>query len=349
MQRPRKEVIAIPDMPTPQQVHVDRYLTNMSIMYSQEADIWIAGKVFPQLPVLKKSDLYVKFPKGYFMRDEMEPRPLGGRPRATGYELEKGNYSCEEEALEHKIDDRVRENADEPIAPDLRGMELLTEKALIHRDREWAEHFFKASVWSITWKGVHKESETSEGEKKFLQFDVYKAAGEESEPIQFFDERATEMRRKTGRRPNKLVLGADVYVAIKNHPKVVERVKFTMSPPAVVTPGILATLFDVEEVLIAESISNKAPEGKEDNIDFIVDSESCLLVYAAKSPSIYTPSAGYIFAWTGLIPGVTNAMGGVIQRGREELAHTDVLQIRCAYDMRATASDLGMFIEGAIA
>jgi hypothetical protein len=121
-----------------------------------------------------------------------------------------------------------------------------------------------------------------------------------------------------------------------------------MSPQAVVTPQILAALFDVSEVLIAESISNKAPEGAEDEIDFIVDSKSALLVYAAPSPSIYTPSAGYTFAWTGLIPGLTNAMGGVIQRGREELAHTDVLQIRIAYDMQATASDLGMFIEDAI-
>lgn len=335
-------------MPTPQQVHVDRYLTNMAIMYSQETDIWIASKVFPLVPVLKKSDLYVKFPKGYFMRDEMEPRPLGGRPKSTGYELEKDTYSCEEEALEHKIDDRVRENADEPIAPDLRGMELLTEKALIHRDREWAADYFNSGPWDTTWKGVGKESEVKE--TKFLRFDVYVLGegAEQSKPIELFDELATQMRRKTGRRPNKLVLGADLYVVIKNHPEVVERVKYTMSPPAVVTPGILAALFDVEEVLIAESISNSAQEGQPDEIDFIVDSKSALLIYAAASPSIYTPSAGYTFAWTGLIPGVTNSFGGVIQRGREELAHTDVLQIRTAYDMRATAADLGVFIENAI-
>src|SRR5436190_19619182 len=116
-------------MPVPQQVHVDRYLTNMAIKYGQESDVWIADKIFPNLPVTKKSDLYVKFPKGYFLRDEMEVRPLGGRPRATGFEIEHDTYNCEEEALEHKIDDRVRVNADQPIEPDLRGMELLTEKA----------------------------------------------------------------------------------------------------------------------------------------------------------------------------------------------------------------------------
>jgi hypothetical protein len=228
-------------------------------------------------------------------------------------------------------------------------MELLTEKALIHRDREWAANYFTSSAWDVTWKGVKKESEAKPEEDKFLQFNVWKAGGEESKPIEFFDALATQMRRTTGRRPNKLVLGADLYVALKNHAEVIERIKYTQSPPAVITPGILAALFDVGEVLIAESISNSAKEGQEDNIGFIVDSKSALLLYAAPSPSIYTPSAGYTFAWTGLIPGVTNSFGGVIQRGREELAHTDVIQIRCAYDMQATAQDLGVFIEGAIA
>jgi hypothetical protein len=343
----------MPDMPTPQQVHIDRYLTNMSIIYQQEVDIWIAGKVFPELPVLKKSDLYVKFPKGYFMRDEMEPRPLGGRPRATGYEIEKGTYSCEEEALEHKIDDRVRENADQPIEPDLRGMELLTEKALIHRDKEWAASFFKTGVWGSDWTfPKSKSSEENVEKREGPKFSNYEGAvgAWVTTPVQFFDQRSTEMREKTGKRPNKLVLGAKLYNVLKNHPELLERIKYNFSTgaPAMVTPSIMAQLFGVEDVLIAEAVENVAPEGKADNIKFIVDTESAMLVYAAPSPSIMTPSAGYIFAWTGLIPGVTNAMGGVLVRGREELAHTDVLQIRVAFDMQATATDLGMFFSKAM-
>src|SRR5262245_23021770 len=127
----------MPDMPTPQEVHVDRLLTNIAIKYTQDQDVFIAGRVFPQVPVAKKSDFYLKFKKGYFMRDEMQVRPLGGRPRKTGFGIEKGHYNCEEWGLEHPIDDRERENADVPIEPDMRGTELLTEKALIHRDREW--------------------------------------------------------------------------------------------------------------------------------------------------------------------------------------------------------------------
>jgi|SRR6185437_3989858 len=328
--------------PTPNQVHIDTYLTNVSIKYAQEAEVFIAGRVFPQCPVAKKSDYYLKFEKGYFMRDEMEVRPLGGRPKRTGYGLTKGHYNCEEWSLEHPIDDRERENADQPLNPDLSGTELLSEKALIHRDKEWAARFFKTGIWATNWTGVASSGEAKENENKFLQFDQ---SG--SEPIKFFDNRATEMREKTGRRPNRLVLGAKAYVTLKNNPAVVERIKYiAKDAPAVVTPSILAALFDVEEVLIAESVENTAPEGAADEIKFIVDPKSALLCYAAPSPSIQTPSAGYTFAWTGLLPGVSNAWGGVLYRGREELAHTDILQIRATYDMEVTASDLGMFFSG---
>ncbi len=333
--------------PTVQQVHIDRFLTNMAIRYAQDADVFIADKVFPVIPVLKASDYYLKFPKGYFQRDEMKERAMGGRPPRAGYEIEKERYSCTEWSLEHTIDDRERENADIPIEPDLRGTELLTEQALIHRDKEWVEAFFKASVWSTEYEGVTGASSGT----KFTKFSNYEAEGTteyKSKPVRFFDEVATEMRKKTGRRPNKLVLGAKTYYILKNHPEVVERIKYTISPPAVVTPGILAGLFDVEEVLVAEAIYNTAAEGKTTSTAFIANETSWLMTYSAPAPSIQRPSAGYCFAWTGLIPGISNAFGGVLIRGREELAHTDVLQIRATYDMQQTASDLGIYGKTAV-
>jgi hypothetical protein len=337
----------MPTQPSANQLHVNRLLTNVAVRYAQEESSFISGQVFPNLPVQKKSDFYLIFPRDYFFRDDMGIRPIGGRPKRTGYEIEHGSYNAEEWSLEHAIDDRERENADEPINPDLRGTELLTEKGLIHRDREWAEHFFVESKWSVDWEGVAKASEEKETstEHKFVKFSNYT----EGEPIKFMDRRATEMKETTGRRPNVLVLGANVYVALKNHPSIVERIKYTINPPAVVTTGILASLFDVERVLVAESIYNTAAEGETLKAEFISNPKAMLLCYAAPAPSITIPSAGYTFAWTGLLPGVSNAWGGVIYKGREDLAHTDILQIRATYDMQITSKPLGMFFKEAVA
>ena len=321
--------------PTAQQLHVDRFLTNMAVAWSQDQANFVADKVFPPVPVLKESDLYAIYEKGTFYRTgQMQPRPLGGRPPQTGYEIKEGTYRCVEWSLEHIIDDRVRANADQPLDPDLAGMRLLQTQALIQRDTLWANKFFLTGVWGTDWTGVASAPSTNQ----FLQWDQ---SG--SDPIQFIRGRAVDVTSKTGYRPNVLVFGALAYEAFINHPDVLDRIKYTQR--GLVTPEIVASLLDVDKVVTPRAVSNTANEGQADNISFILNETGVLLAYAAPAPSIQEPSAGYTFAYTGLIPGVTNAFAGVIMRGREELAHSDVLQVRASYDQEVVASDLGEFFQ----
>lgn len=324
--------------PTPGQLHIDTYLTNLSVSYAQSQENFIASKVFPTVPVNHQSDKYAVYPKGAFLRDEYKPRPLGGRPNQTGYVITSGQYFAEEWGLEHKIDDRVRANADQPLDPDRAGMRMLTSQGLIRQDRMWATSYFKTGVWGTDWTGVASAPSASQ----FLQFDQ---AG--ADPIGFFDQQAELFGSATGMQPNTIVLGPKVYRVLKNLASITDRIKYTQR--GIVTTDILAELFDVKQVLVARSVYNSAAEGQADAINYIVDGKSALMVYAAPAPGLDTPSAGYTFAWTGLIPGATNAMGGVIERGREELAHSDVLQGRMAFDTEIVARDLGEFFTACVA
>lgn len=330
-------VTAIRKDATPSDLHIDQYLTNLSVAFVQDSTKFVADKVFPIVPVSKASDKYSIYPKGHFWRDEVAPRPLGGRPNQANFDVEQGTYLAEEEGLEYKLDDRLRANADQPLNPDRAGMRLLTEQMMVHRDSDWAASFFKEGVWGTNLKG--KSSSPSTGE--FLQFDQ---SG--TEPIEFLDQERDGLGAATGTDPNTLVLGRDVFRVVKNHPEVRDRIKYTQR--GIVTADLLAELFGVERVVIPGSVKNSAAEGATDAIDFIVGKKDMLLVYSAPNPAIDQPSGGYIFAWTGLIPGATNAFGGVIERGREELAHSDVFQIRCAYDMKVVAPELGVFFKSAV-
>lgn len=324
--------------PTAQQLHVDRFLTNMAVAWSQSQANFVADKVFPTVPVTNESDLYAIYEKGTFYRTgQMKPRPLGGRPPGTGYDIKEGQYRCVEWALEHLIDDRIRANADQPLDPDLAGMRLLQEQALIQRDTLWNTQFFTTGIWGTDWTGVASAPSTNQ----FLQWDQ---SG--SDPIQFLRGRAVDIGGKTGYRPNVAVFGALAYEAFINHPDVLDRIKYTER--GIVTTDIVASLLDLGKVVTPRSVSNTAKEGQSDSIGYILDQKSVLLAYAAPAPSITEPSAGYTFAYTGLIPGVTNAWGGVIMRGREELAHTDVLQIRASYDQEVVASDLANFMQAVV-
>lgn len=324
--------------PTPNEMHVDRFLTNLSVAFAQESSAFVADKVFPIVPVQKQSDKYVIYDRGSFFRDEVRPRPLGGRAPTVGYKTSSDSYIAEEQALAHTIDDRVRANADAPLAPDRSAMRLLTTQFLIHRDREWVEKFFRTGVWTTELTGVA----SSPTGNQFLQFDQ---AG--STPIQTIDVYRDRIAELTGFEPNVLVLGRTVFRVLKNHPDILERIKYTQR--GTVTLDLLASLFGVNRVVVPGGIMNDAPEGAPDNFKFILPSTDMLLVYAAPQPGLEEPTGGYIFAWTGLIPGETNAFGGVFQRMRDEPAHSDLIEIRAAYDIKLVAPDLGVFFTQAVA
>ena len=42
-------------------------------------------------------------------------------------------------------------------------------------------------------------------------------------------------------------------------------------------------------------------------------------------------------------------MGGVMERGRDDRAHSDYFQMRMAWDMKVVAPDLGAFLATAVA
>lgn len=328
--------------PSAQQFHVDRWLTNMAVAWEQDEGNFVAGRIFPTIPVLKESDLYAIYDKGYFYRtNQMEPRPLGGRPPQTGFEIQSGSYRCVEWALEHLVDDRERANADQPLDPDISATILLTTQAMIQRETLWTTSFFTTGIWGTDWTGV---SSAPTG-VQFLQWDQ---SG--SDPIQFIRGRRNDVASKTGYKPNKVVFGATAFEAFINHPDVIDRIKYTSGPAAYYNDveATVAKLLGVKEVLVPFGVSNSAAEGQADNISFIANPTNVLLAYAAPAPSIRQPSAGYTFAYTGLIPGVTNAFGGVLMRGREELAHSDVFQIRASYSQNIVASDLGEMFQAVV-
>lgn len=314
----------------------------MAVAWEQDEGNFVAARVFPTIPVMKESDLYAIYQKGYLYRtSQMQKRALGARPAQTGYEITEGSYRAIEWALEHMVDDRERANTDQPLDPDIGATILLTSQAMIQRETLWTTTFFTTGVWSVDWTGV---SAAPTG-VQFLQWDQ---SG--SDPIQFVRNRINDVGGKTGYRPNKIVFGTTAYEAFLNHPDVIDRLKYTTGPSAYAgsVNQVIASLLDLEEVLVPRGVSNTAAEGQADSISYIANATNVGLFYAAPSPSIRAPSAGYTFAYTGLIPGVTNAFGGVIMRGREELAHSDVFQIRAAYDQRIVATDLGEMFQNVV-
>lgn len=318
-------------------LHVDRYLTNFSVNYVQAARNFVAQRAASVIPVLKQTDMYVVYDRGYFWRDESAPRPLGGRPQQVGYKLGSGTYNAIEYALEHVVDDRQRANADDPIRLDENATTLLTQKQMIKQDRIWATNFFTTGKWTTEYAGVN----SGPGTNQFLKFSLA-----DSDPIGVLDLVKDGMNSKTGFMPNTLVLGANVRRELRTHPDISDRIKYTRT--GIADEDIMGALFEVDNVVVARSIYNAAAEGAADNFSFIVDPNSMWLGYIDPNPGLDSPTAIALFAWTGLIPGATNALGGVMERGRDDRAHSDYFQNRMAWDLKQVAPDLGVFFRNVL-
>lgn len=319
-------------------LHVDQYLTDYSVMFVQDSMNFVAQRATSVIPVNKQTDKYVFYDRGYFWRDEVAPRPLGGRPRQAGYKIGEGTYSAVEYGLEHTVDDRQRANADDPIRLDENATILLTQKNLIKQDRTWATKFFTTGIWTTDVTGVA----SSPSSVQFLQFN-----DATSDPIGVIDEYKDAITELTGFRPNTLVLGSDVKRVLRSHPDIADRIKYTM--PGVADEAILASLFEVANVVTARSVYNTADEGATNSFSFIVNKKAMLLAYIEPNPGLDSPTALATFAWTGLVPGATNAIGGVIETGRDGRAHSDYFQGRMAWDMAVVSADLGVFFDAAVA
>lgn len=322
----------------------DAYLTNYSFGLMEQDGVFVAGAASSRITVTQEAGKYDVYPPGYFWRDEAKVRPLGGRPVQVGYAVESDTYVAEEWALEHVIDDRTRQNSRLQGRLDENATRLLTTKQMIRADRIWATSFFAAGVWGMQVDGALANPVDG---VSFLSW-----ADDASSPLSDIEDWKEMIRAATGMEPNTLVLGSNVRKRLKNHPEFVDRIKYTSS--AAITNGVMAAMFEIENLRVARGIYNSAEErlpgdnhGGE-NFQYIVNPNAAWLGYIDPTPSLNSPTAIATFAWDSLVPGQTNDMGGVISRGRDGRAYSDYFHSRQAFGMKKVSDDLAVFINDAL-
>jgi hypothetical protein len=321
-------------MPTKQQAHIDKALTNISVAYMQDENAFISDRVFPKIPVKKQSDVYFIYNKGDFFRDEAKVR--GGASESTGsdYGVESSDpYYCKVYAFHKDVTEQDRANYDEPLNADQDATDFVTQKMLIRREMQWASKFFVTGVWGTEVQGVG----AAPGAGQALQFDKAN-----SDPIGTITSQAVAMAGLTGFKPNTLVLSPHVFLALKNHEDILDRIKYTQK--GIVTADLLATLFEVDNVYVAWGVVNSANQGATDSISFIMGKHA-LLCYVNPRPALKKPSAGYIFTWTGLEG--AGAYGNRIVRLPMDMLGlgTERIEGEIAFDAKVIASDLGVFLK----
>ncbi len=319
-------------------LHVDALLTEMSVAFMNPDGAFIADQLFPRLPVNKQSDVYPLYHKDAWFRDfgEKMRRSPGTKAGRSGWTVDLTNtYLCQNEAIGTAISDELRGNADSVFDLDLDATKFVTNAQMIRRERMFAADFMATGVWTTDRTGT----------TNFTKWSDYAS----SDPIGDVETWQDTLRQLIGRRGNKMPMGAQVWRILKNHPDILDRLKYGQTPgsPAQINKSIVSNLFEAD-VLVFNAVYASNVEDTTPATVTLADivADDLLLMYVPSSPSRLTPAAGYTYVWTPL------AGGGMsphfIRKYREDPEKQDVFEAHAYFDQAVTAADAGVFADDVV-
>lgn len=317
--------------PTRNDVHIDQGLSNLSIAYMQSEDRFIAGQIFPVVPVDKISDKYFTFEKGDWFRDQAKRRGPGTPSEGGTYRISNDSFNCDVYAFHNDIPHQIEANADAALDLERNSTKLVTQRLLLRREIQFVSQFFTTGVW---------DTDVTPG-------NLWDTAS--SDPEADVDTGRRVILENTGYEPNTLVVGFEVFLALKKHADIRDVYKYTQA--GILTTDLLASFFGLKRLLVAKAIKNTANEGATDAFDFVFGKHA-LLCYVPDAPGLEVPSPGYTFAWTGVSSGAVDADGKPLTSGisRFEIPERKVTRIEgeFAEDMKETGDDLGYFFASVV-
>jgi hypothetical protein len=280
-------------MPEVENVHKDQILTNISIMYRNAA--YVGTELMPIVPVKKKSDIYYIYDdKADRFRIPKTLRAPKTESKTVDWKVTTDGYVCDEHALNDLIDDIERDNADSPLNLEVDTVEFLTDilqLGLEMRIKDILEASLSANAPSIKW-------------------DVY----ETSDPIANIETGKDAIHAVIFREPNVLLLGKAVYDKLKHHPKILDRIKYVQK--GVVTPELMASVFEIEKVIVGKAGYNTAKEGKPESLSYLWG-KNAILAYVEPKPGVKKFSLGYTF----------QSQPFQTRRARIEIRHSDWFEV----------------------
>lgn len=260
----------------------NKVLTTIAQGYIKPATV--AEKLFP-LADGPRSGKIIKFGKEAFMlyNTEMGPRSKANRID-VGYTA--GDYHLGKDGLETAV------SADEEKEAKEAG-----HKINLHTQRTEAilgalETKFEKRAADIAQNAANYETDNKQTLSGTDQFSDYT----NSKPVTVIGDANATVRGKIGIRCNTLLMGAVIYEVLKEHPAILDKIKYTQRGMA--NEADLASIFRIEEVMVGESMCVDAAGNFID-----LWGNTIILAYIPKTKRGTAqqgqPSYGYTYQWQG--------------------------------------------------
>lgn len=304
--------------PNPGDVHIDVALSNLSIKYSNEE--LVGEKLFPALPVDKDSNKYFIYGKEN-LRTYKTRRAPGTRANSMDWSVSSDSFKCEEDSLEHPIPDEVRNEADAPLKPESDASDMLTDTLLLGQEA-------RVAALALTAGSYYTGHANAAGTK----WDDFTA----SDPIEDVRAMNSLIHKQIMRNANTILLGKQVYDVLRNHPAILARLSDNNTK--IVTPALLAILFDVKEVLIGAARQITSAVGAATEASDYVWGKNVILAYKGV-PGLKTITFGQTFRRTGYRQ---------VEKWREQPIKSDIIKVADKTDEKIIASGAGALLSAVV-
>lgn len=250
----------------------DPVLTNLAQGYH---NLELVGEVLmPTVEIDKEAGKIPKFGRLAFRLPSTVRNLRGTSNRLDPEDITAIDVALEEHDVEYAIDYREENEA----IFSLRQFALNTTQDVIALGRE-------KEVATL----ALDESKYDAGNKITLS-GTSKITSKQADIFAMFDTGIRAVKRAIGRKPNVCVIAGDVWAALKEHPVVIEKLKY--SQVAIVTPEVFAKLIGIDTVKIGEAVYEESSQLKD------IWSDAIVLAYVAprsaeRKGTVYEPSYGY--------------------------------------------------------
>ena len=224
-------------MPDGKKLQINPELTGFSVAYKPSQG-FVGKTIFPPVPVDKESGEYFKFDtecESARLTDDI--LGLTAEAKTVEWANSTDKYLTQDRGLQHLVPNKSENQATFPLKR--QGTLIVLDKmALAHENRVKNKIVAAVTASSRTGNASKKWTDSTANIPKDIE----------------------TVKGRLGRKANTLVIPVLVFNAMKFHPSLTDLIKYTGKP--IVTADLLASLFDIEKVLIADVEINSETKNK---------------------------------------------------------------------------------------
>jgi hypothetical protein len=298
-------------------IYLDQILSNVSQEFRNGG--YAASEMFPRVPVKQISSRIVRYGFERFHRFNTA-RPLGGEAREmVRTNVNMDTYLCNPHDLKKLISDDERKTQAPGIEVDVTATQELTDAILL--DIEFGAYNLVTTTAAIP-------QTTLTGGNQWSDY-------VNSDPIAAIEAQKRSVILGSTREANCLFLGFDVHIKLRQHPKIVDRFKYT-APTGVVNDNQLASAFGVQKIVVLKALYDASAGGVFGSVNAtssplgFVWGKLAALAFIPEEPAVRTPTFGYSFWFSDDV----TAGGPAIFRYRWEIRKGEFIEARSFWDMK---------------